>query len=103
MKKPCLSCQRILDPCNCEDKSCRLWRRWFIDTWDELRMQYRLGREEPPEWEGTVIGGQRYALPHRVHSYVSNDPCDSCRCPRDLCAIPCRMKRQWLKTRSILE
>ena len=103
MNKPCISCTRVTDPENCENKNCRVWQRWYIETWDQLRREPRLQKErQEKETEGTVIGGVRYALPHRVHDYLRNDPCTGCLCPRDLCTIPCRIKRDWITTLKLL-
>ena len=97
---PCLRCSRVADPAACEDKNCVAWRKWFVGKWDEMRIAPRLAAEHrPKEPEGVVIGGVRYALPHRVRSYLEKDPCRECLCPRDLCVLPCRMKRDWLKAR----
>lgn len=103
MKKPCISCNRVLDPDNCENKNCQLWRSWFVDSWDSLRRQPRLQKELPPVKEGVVIGGVRYAMPHRVKGYLEKDPCEGCRCPRDLCVVPCRVKRDWDGARKLLQ
>lgn len=103
MQKPCLSCTRSPNPLECEQKNCQQWQRWFIESWDSLRVQPRLQREFPAQPEGTVIGGRHYALPHRVHSYLDNDPCSGCQCPRDLCNIPCRVKRTWTRVRELLQ
>jgi len=104
MIKPCICCNRVADPANCEDKSCRVWRRWFVESWNAMRQEPRLSREAQPRIpEGTVIGGVRYALPHRVHSYLQNDPCEGCLCPRDLCVIPCRIKRDWVGAVELLQ
>ena len=100
MKNPCLSCTRVKNPRNCEDKNCQAWRQWFIQTWDQRRLQHRLCREHlETEMEGVSIGGVRYALPHRVHSYLGTDPCEKCLCPKDLCRLPCKVKRNWKQTR----
>ena len=97
---PCLRCSRVADPAACEDKNCVAWRKWFVGKWDEMRIAPRLAVEHrPKEPEGVVIGGVRYALPHRVRSYLEKDPCRDCLCPRDLCVLPCRMKRDWLQAR----
>ena len=99
MRKPCLCCERVADPANCENKDCKPWRQWYVATWDSMRLAPRLELEHrPKKTEGTVIGGVRYALPHRVHHYLEHDPCEKCLCPRDLCVIPCRVKRDWQKT-----
>lgn len=37
-KNPCLTCTRVKDPHNCENKNCREWREWFVRKWEELRM-----------------------------------------------------------------
>ena len=100
MNSPCLRCNRVQDPRNCENKNCQVWRNWFVSRWDNLRLQTRLQREkQPTEMAGVNIGGIRYALPHRVHSYLDTDPCEKCLCPRDLCALPCKQKRNWLKVK----
>lgn len=97
---PCLGCARVADPRACENKQCKVWSRWFTQKWDELRRLPRLQMERAEKVpEGVVIGGQRYALPHRVRSYLENDPCGNCLCPKDLCKPPCRVKRDWLKAR----
>ena len=97
---PCMYCTRVADPRQCEDKNCKTWQAWFIGRWEALRMQPRLRIEkEKPEPEGVCIGGNHYALPHRVDSYLHKDPCDGCLCPRDTCPLPCRRKRAWLQAR----
>ena len=98
MNSPCLRCSRVADPAACENKNCVQWRRWFTQKWDDMRLVPRIEAERrPKETEGVVIGGVRYALPHRVRGYLDKDPCRDCLCPRDLCALPCRVKRDWLK------
>lgn len=99
---PCMRCTRVSDPCNCEDKSCARWRRWFVESWDSLRRQPRLQKECPAQLQGVCIGGVYYAQPHRVHTYLNTDPCEKCLCPRDLCTIPCREKRTWLNNRRVV-
>ena len=36
-KSPCLTCTKVQDPKNCENKSCKEWREWFIKRWEKLR------------------------------------------------------------------
>jgi hypothetical protein len=36
-KSPCLTCTKVQDPKNCENKSCSEWRKWFIQAWERLR------------------------------------------------------------------
>ena len=97
---PCLTCTRVADPRQCEDKRCKVWQQWFIGRWDGLRSRVRLDMEQvKPEPEGVCIGGRHYAPPHRVQGYLEKDPCQDCLCPRDLCLVPCRIKRAWLQAR----
>ncbi len=97
---PCLRCTRVKNPRGCENKECQVWRNWFVSRWDRMRLQTRLQREKlPDEKEGVNIGGITYALPHRVHSYLNNDPCEKCLCPKDLCMLPCKQKRNWIKAK----
>ena len=104
MIKPCIRCNRVADPMNCENKNCLPWRQWFLTSWDRLRREPRLSREHyPKQPEGMVIGGQHYALPHRVENYLDRDPCSGCLCPRDLCTIPCRIKRDWQRARELVQ
>lgn len=100
MNSPCLNCRRVDKPAECENKNCKLWQRWFVEKWNTLRAEPRLAAEHrPKEMEGVVVGGVRYALPHRVRGYLEKDPCQGCLCPRDLCVIPCRAKRDWLQAK----
>lgn len=40
MKSPCLSCTRVKDPSNCENKMCVKWRTWFLSEWKQMRAKY---------------------------------------------------------------
>lgn len=100
MMSPCMRCTKVPDPEACENKSCQQWQRWFIGRWNAMRVVPRLEVEKKPRIaEGVCIGGRYYALPHRVDSYLQTDPCKGCLCPRDLCVVPCRIKRDWLRAR----
>lgn len=100
MTKPCNSCTKVANPCLCDNKHCDQWQQWFIQKWNTMRVAPRLEIEKRPrETEGVCVGGRYYALPHRVDSYLHTDPCTGCQCPRDLCVIPCRVKRDWLAAR----
>ena len=101
MTSPCNRCTAVADPKQCDNKNCQKWRQWFVEKWDRLRVAPRLAVEtQPKQMEGVCIGGKYYALPHRVDSYLQTDPCSSCLCPRDLCAVPCRIKRDWQAART---
>lgn len=97
---PCLNCTRVADPRGCDNKDCRVWQKWFIGRWDELRLQPRRSMEQLQTRPGGVcIGGTYYAPPHRVERYLRDDPCAKCLCPRDVCTLPCKLKRTWLQAR----
>lgn len=96
---PCISCTRVKDPRNCENKNCQYWRRWYIARWEQLRSQLRASMEQKPEPVGVSISGRTYAAPHQVQAYLEQDPCNKCLCPKDLCRIPCNLKLNWLAAR----
>lgn len=33
---PCLTCKRVADPCDCENKQCKLWSQWFLGRWEQI-------------------------------------------------------------------
>ena len=68
---PCRDCCLVAEPARCENKNCRLWQRWFIDSWNALRRPWEAAED------------------------VGADPCLSCLCPRDLCRTPCGPRRAW--------
>ena len=93
---PCLRCTRVKDPRNCENKNCQDWRRWFICRWEQIRAYPRQAKDnEKLQAVGITLGGRRYAAPHQTRKYLNNDPCQSCRCPRELCTSPCPTRRAW--------
>ena len=98
---PCLTCTRVVDPANCENKNCQVWRQWFIGRWDRLRgLSRQLRQTCQPEPAGVPLGGRHYASPDQVTRYLETDPCRSCPCPRDLCATPCRVRLRWEDARN---
>jgi hypothetical protein len=97
---PCLRCTRVKDPRNCENKNCQQWQRWFINRWDSLRACPRQAKEQEVLMPvGISVGGTRYAHPNHTRTYLKNDPCNACRCPKDLCTSPCPSKRAWEESR----
>lgn len=47
---PCLTCNRVKDPGNCENKSCRVWGEWFLRQWAQIRGFYEAyGQKEDQE------------------------------------------------------
>ncbi len=95
MESPCLTCTRVFDTENCTDKSCRVWRAWFLEQWEQTRQSVGQLKNAPPEPVGVDIGGVYYSPPHRVEDYLQVDPCTVCRCPEDLCPGPCRKRQVW--------
>lgn len=40
-EKPCLTCTRVKDPANCENKSCQAWLEWFLHRWNMIHGYYQ--------------------------------------------------------------
>ena len=40
MKSPCLTCTKVEDPSQCENKMCGKWRLWFISEWEKMRTRF---------------------------------------------------------------
>lgn len=97
---PCLSCIQVSDPRNCENKNCRRWRAWFLDRWALIHAYQRRDMDTAPlRSVGVPLGGRHYCHPEHTRQYLAADPCQSCRCPRDLCTSPCRIRRAWEEAR----
>jgi len=94
---PCMRCTRVANPEDCENKTCKAWRSWFISRWDAMRRGVRRDMEAvQPQPAGVQVGANCYAAPHQVMGYLKSDPCESCLCPRDLCVTACPVKKNWL-------
>jgi len=93
---PCLSCRRVKDPENCENKQCKPWRDWFLARWALI---HRYPRQQMEQAElkivGVNVGGRYYSSPHQLEEYRKKDPCETCLCPKDLCTTPCPVRRAW--------
>ncbi len=97
---PCLRCIKVADPRNCENKNCKTWQAWFLGRWELIRQYPRQEMDRTPlKPAGVAIGGSRYCHPAQVKTYLTKDPCESCRCPKDLCTTPCRIRRTWEEAR----
>ena len=94
---PCVGCTRVADPENCENKSCNLWRSWFLTRWALLHSYPRRQMEAPRESLGVGVGGRTYAHPVQVRDYLHKDPCRGCACGADLCRTPCRARQHWAR------
>lgn len=99
---PCITCTRVKDPGNCENKDCRVWRQWYIERWEQLRQSFGAAMQPPAEPVGVVIGGRHYAAPHQARAYLQVDPCQQCACPKALCSTPCSLKQGWERAREIV-
>ena len=99
-ESPCLTCTRVRDPKNCENKTCRDWQAWFIDRWESMRNAIRKDMVGSQLQEnGVPLGGERYASPHRVRAYLETDPCTICPCHP--CAIPCPVRKTWEEKKGV--
>ena len=97
---PCLTCTRVQDPIACENKNCGAWKEWFIYRWEMIRAHPRStmerGKAKPL---GVPLGGRFYPHPEQITDYLEKDPCDGCKCPKDLCTTPCRVRRVWMEAK----
>lgn len=39
---PCVNCTRVVNPRDCENKNCKLWKAWFLRRWAAI---YSYGRQ----------------------------------------------------------
>ncbi len=46
MESPCLKCNRVKDPKNCENKNCNPWRNWFLKSWNSIHGFYKTYKKE---------------------------------------------------------
>ena len=96
-ESPCLSCYMVADPQSCNNSNCLLWQRWFAARWRAARQSIRQQYQQIPlEEVGVIVGGIRYAPPHRRREFLSKEPCRDCRCPKELCRGDCRLRGLWL-------
>lgn len=95
-QSPCLSCQRVRDPGNCENKLCKEWQAWFIARWEAMRAGVRDAMQRKKTVEETIsVGGHKYSHPDRVREYLEQNPCRTCACPESLCETPCAVRKAW--------
>ena len=98
--KPCLYCQRVKDPENCENKTCRAWKAWFIDRWESMRNSIRHEiHGEGIKGRPIYVGGRRYHHPDMVRQFLSGDPCRRCPWRDGLCTGTCYEKKTWLEVK----
>ncbi len=51
MESPCLTCTRVKDPQNCENKLCRPWQVWYLKRWKGINGFYEKYKEKMNELE----------------------------------------------------
>jgi len=44
-ESPCTHCSRVTNWARCDNKDCALWRKWFLNRWQQLRKLYLKGGE----------------------------------------------------------
>lgn len=93
---PCLYCTRVKDPGNCENKNCKTWQKWFLARWELIRGYPRQAMDQlTMKPVGIHLGGHIYCHPSQRREYIQKSPCEDCKCPRELCTGPCRVRRAW--------
>lgn len=95
---PCLTCQRVRDPKNCENKLCKEWQDWWIGWWEDMRNKVR----EKACGKGIAgnpisVGGTKYHHPDHVAVFLAMDPCVRCPWRDGLCPGSCETKQMWLE------
>ena len=40
-QSPCLTCTRVKNPGDCENKCCRVWGNWFLRRWRMIHGYYK--------------------------------------------------------------
>ena len=46
-QSPCMTCLRVSNPQECENKSCKLWQDWFVARWALLHSYSRRVMDAP--------------------------------------------------------
>lgn len=97
---PCLCCQRVRDPQNCENKLCKEWQAWFIDRWESMRRAIKdKVQGKGIQGEAISVGGTKYHHPERVREFLKLDPCLRCPWRDGLCPNPCDTRKVWLEAK----
>ena len=45
-QSPCLTCTRVKNPGDCENKNCREWSAWFLKNWKQIHNFYEKYKSE---------------------------------------------------------
>lgn len=74
-KSPCLSCTRVANPLDCENKQCKAWKTWFLARWALIHAYPRKAMDcDDRKPSGVSVGGRTYAPPERVREYLAIRP-----------------------------
>ena len=106
VKSPCLTCTRVKDPRNCENKLCKDWQNWFVERWDAMRASIYAGTVPlAVDRNAITVGGYQYSHPDHVRQFLRYKPCLTCNCPEDLCKEPCTLLVVWeaMKEKAVKE
>jgi hypothetical protein len=49
MDSPCLTCTRVKNPRDCENKSCKAWSMWFLYEWAKIQSRFNGSVKEEVE------------------------------------------------------
>ena len=99
-QSPCLSCQRVRDPANCENKLCNEWRSWWIGRWECMRMTVKaIANGRGIQGNPISVGGTKYHHPDRTRDFLLVDPCLQCPWRDGLCQSTCDTKQIWIETK----
>ena len=95
-ESPCLTCNRVRDPGNCENKLCKEWQAWFIARWEAMRVSiFNDAIRCVADPHAITVGGHKYSHPDHVRRFLKHKPCMNCDRPEDLCKEPCALLVVW--------
>ena len=92
MPSPCKTCRLVSSSYGCDNKNCPRWSAWWKDQWERTRALFRAAMDVPVKKNPYAF---QYDTPDQVRRYLSEDPCEKCKIPKDLCSTPCRSKKTW--------
>lgn len=44
-ESPCMTCRRVRNPQDCENKMCRQWQSWWVNRWNAIRAEMGVDRQ----------------------------------------------------------
>lgn len=55
---PCITCTRVANPLDCENKQCKLWQKWFLARWALIHAYPRKAMDKDDRKPaGVSVGG----------------------------------------------